>query len=263
MNNPTTSNPDPDAILARLADGSLPDEQQFDLLAEVAQSPELAAALAEQRRAVSLLQRLDDSAPASLRAHVREAVASAESRSVKSFVPIVRRRAKMLIPVTAALACVVVAFSMVLGEGQTPVTLPQTVHLALAASTRPAPAREADGSRLRDVSVDHIAFPDYQQSTGWRAVGSRSDTLGGRRIVTVFYTRPARRVGYAIVPGKPLAVSTGTTVSQDGTRYTLQQRGPIRLVTWLRSGHTCLIAGSAVTDATLLTLATNTAPTYG
>ncbi len=60
------------AELAALADGSIPPERRTALEARVAESPELSARLAEQRRAVMLARSAsaDVEAPASLRARV-------------------------------------------------------------------------------------------------------------------------------------------------------------------------------------------------
>ena len=39
-------------------------------------------------------------------------------------------------------------------------------------------------------------------------------------------------------------------------RFTLQHSGPAHLISWVRSGHTCVIAGRSVSYAALLKLAT-------
>ena len=62
----------PEGELTRLADGSLPAGREAELRAQIRQSPELTAALAEQERAVSMLRTLDEPAPAALRARLDE-----------------------------------------------------------------------------------------------------------------------------------------------------------------------------------------------
>jgi hypothetical protein len=42
-----------------------------------------------------------------------------------------------------------------------------------------------------------------------------------------------------------------------GVAFTLQKSGPARLISWVRSGHTCVIAGRSVSYAALLALATS------
>jgi hypothetical protein len=242
----------PQAELARLADGSLPVSRQSELRAEVGGSPELASALAEQQRVVSLLRALDEPAPESLRARVKELTDPARSGGAS------RRRRGFMIPAATVLAIAVAALVILLQGGGAAPTLPQTVHFTLAASTMPSPAEDASHDGLLRLRADGIPFPYYEDTVGWKTDGSRTDTIGGRRIVTVFYTLSGHgRVGYAIVSGRPLRVTAGTNVDRDGTRFTIGRVGSADLVTFLRSGHTCVIAGRRVGYATLLKLATD------
>jgi hypothetical protein len=247
----------PQAELARLADGSLPASRQSELRAEVDGSPELAAALAEQQHAVSLLHALDDPAPESLRARVQELTGPARTSRPA------RRRRPFLLPAATVLAVAVAALVVVLQGGGTTPTVPQTVHFALAASTMPSPSEDASHRDLLSLKVDGIPFPYYERTVGWNTAGSRTDTLGGRRVVTVFYTaaRGGTRVGYAIVSGAPLPATAGNTVDLNGTRFTMAQVGSAHLITFLRSGHSCVIAGRQVGYPTLLKLATDDATT--
>ncbi|MHB1837511.1 MAG: hypothetical protein ACYCXW_21410, partial [Solirubrobacteraceae bacterium] len=132
---------------------------------------------------------------------------------------------------------------------------------ALAAATLPAPAVDtSDAARLR-ISAAGIPFPNWTQVGGWRAVGARTDSLGGRRVKTVFYAaRGGMRVGYAIVSGPALTTMRGTTVTlYSGMRFTLASVAGARLITWRRDGHTCVVAGRSVSDATLEALASGEA----
>ncbi len=256
-----------EAELARLADGTLPADREAELSAAAERSPELAAALAQQRRAVSLLRAVDEPAPESLRARI-EALTEAgrpgpqsSDREPSSGAPGRRRatgrwRPRLALPVVAALAIVVAAVVVLLnGQGSAP-TVPQTVPVTLAAATLPAPIHDPTDRYVLGLGVDGIRFPNWERTTGWSAAGARRDTIAGRDVVTVFYTGPeGRRVGYAIVSGKPLAPGGGTSVKYAGVTYTFQRHGAARLITWVRSGHTCVIAGRAVGYPTLLTLA--------
>jgi hypothetical protein len=246
----------PEAELARLADGSLPAPRQSELRAMVDGSPELAGALAEQQRAVTLLRALDEPAPDSLRARLDEL-----TRPEPGVRPALRRRFFAL-PAATVLAIAVAALVIVLQGAPATPTVPQTVRFALAASTMPSPSEAGSHSDLLSLRVDGIPFPYYGRTLRWNTAGSRTDTLGGRRVVTVFYTAPGGgRVGYAIVSGSALPATAGTTVDRDGIRFTLRQVGSARLVTFLRSGHTCVIAGRWATYPTLLKLATDDAET--
>jgi anti-sigma factor RsiW len=232
--------------LAALADGSLPAVKREQLRARVTASPELSAALAEQERAVAMMRGIDEPAPAALRARVDELVGAP---------PPVRRSRwgrTLFLPGATALAIVVAALVVALGSHAP--TIGQTARVALAAATSPAPAEDPARPGLLALSVGGVAFPYYARG-GWPATGSRTDRIDGRRVVTVFYGAGSRRVGYAIVSGSPLRVSGGRMVSAARVRYVLQRLGAVRLVTWRRGGHTCVIAGRGASQQALLALA--------
>lgn len=244
----------PEAELAALADGSLPADQRAQLRARIEASPELASALTEQERAVTMLRALDEPAPAALRARVREMTdgAAQTARPRRAW----RWRRSLFVPVTTALAVAVAALVVLLGSGGSSApTVPQTAHLALAAATSPAPPEDPAHSGLLRLRVGGIAFPYYGRTAGWQATGVRADTVGGRRIVTVFYMARGHRVGYAIVSGTPLAVSGGKVITGGGVSYRLARAGAASLITWRQGGHTCVIAGHRVSPSTLLALA--------
>jgi anti-sigma factor RsiW len=243
-----------EAELARLADGSLPAPRRSELRAQVSDSPELAAALAEQERAVSLMRALDEPAPAALRARIDELTGSATARR-----PRPRRRWTLGVSASVALAIAIAAVIVLATGGTAAPTLPQTVRLTLAAATMPAPSVDAaDRGRLA-LSNGGIAFPN---ASGFQTTGARIDTVAGRRIATVFYGGPDRtRVGYAIVSGAPLRVSGGGLVQwYDGVRFTGKHLGSTSVLTWQQSGHTCVLAGRSVTGRTLMALAEASQP---
>jgi hypothetical protein len=241
----------PEAELAALADGSLPAYRREQLRAQIAASPELARALADQERAVSMLRAIDRPAPASLRASVGALIEDGAPTKRPS-----RWRRSLFMPAATALAIVIAALVVALGGSSRAPSVPQTARLALAASTMPAPAQDAAHPGLLRLRVDGLAFPYYGSSAGWEATGARTDKLGGRQVLTVFYSvRGANRIGYSIVSGSPLKVSGGTVIKPDGVPYTVQRVGAARLVTWQRNGHTCVIAGRSASERTLLALA--------
>lgn len=241
----------PEAELARLADGSLSASREAELRAEVERSPALTRALADQVSAVSMLRAADATAPASLHRRI-EAMTAATPR---------RRRVQLdlrwLVPATAVLAAaVVVVVVLSVGGRSAGPTVPQTARLALASPTTAAPRPDPAHPAVLSVAVDGIPFPNWARTVRWSVLGGRADTIGGRRIATVYYgDRGGYRVGYSIVSGAPLPVRGGRSVRLHGVRYVLGSDGQVRSVTWLRSGHTCVIAGRAVADRTLLRLA--------
>jgi hypothetical protein len=242
----------PEGELARLADGSLPEDRRADVLAQIRQSPELTAAYAEQERAVTMLRTLEEPAPASLRARVDELTgATAAPRRAPRW-----RRAFVLPGATAIAAAVAAVVVLVSGGGATP-TVPVAARLALASATLPAPPVDPHQAHNLTLTAAGIPFPAWGPQRGWTANGARTDTVDGRRITTVFYVgRTGKRIGYAITDGAPLSGVHGDTVTRYGVRFTLQQSGPAHLISWVRSGHTCVIAGRSVTFPALLALAT-------
>lgn len=243
----------PEADLARFADGSLPASLRAEVQAALGASPELRSALAEQERAVRMLRAADVGAPDSLRMQIQAMTEAASARRRRP-----RLRLRVLLPGATALAAVAAAAIAFGGGGSAPgPNLLQTARLALAPPTMAAPAEDLAHQDRLGVAVEGISFPYWDHTIGWRTLGRRSDTLAGRRIVTVFYEGHAgSQVGYTIVPGSPVPVGGGRTVEFDRVRFTLLAEGQARLVTWLRAGHTCVIAGRSVGYKTLLTLAT-------
>ena len=243
----------PEAELARLADGSLPEASAAELSEQVGRSPALASALAQQQRALAIVSSVQQPAPDSLHRWLDEQTQPAAQR--RSRRP--RLRLAFAMPLATALAAVVVLALVLAGGGSSAPTLQQTTHLALAAAVYPAPGEARGNPGALSDSAGGIPFPYWDRTLGWHAVGSRVDKLRGRTVITVFYTgADGRRVGYAIVSGAPLKVSGGVSSTDGGVKYTLLRYGTARLVTWERNGHTCVIAGRTVSNWTLLRLAT-------
>jgi hypothetical protein len=245
----------PQAELARLADGSVPSSRQTELHDQLAGSPDLARALREQQQAVSLLRSIDAPAPDSLRRWLENQPRETSSRRWRP----AWRAPKLVFPVVAALAAVAVAVVVIASSGGSAgPSFSHATQVALAPATLPAPSEAGEGTV--DVSLAGIPFP-YWADIGWRTTGARHDTIAGRKLVTVFYATPGgHRVGYTIVDGRPLTVTGGTQVSSHGIQFTLLRDGPARVVTWIRQGHTCIIAGRWVSNRKLLALATANVP---
>jgi hypothetical protein len=136
-------------------------------------------------------------------------------------------------------------------------SLSAATRLTLSAATTGAPRESTTHAQQLNVAVDGVAFPYWKEHFGWRATGTRTDTLGGRSVTTVFYTGPRdRRIGYAIVGGTPPpAASGGTVVWHRGVPYRLQRLGGVPVLAWRREGRMCVLAGRGVSGATLMRLA--------
>jgi len=233
--------------LAALADGSLPPDRLAAVEAMAASSPELAARLDEQRRAAGIVRSAAAAveAPAGLRARVE-----AQRRPVAS-----RRRSYLWAGGVVAAAAVALVVVLALPEN---VPGGPSVAEAAVVATRPAagPAPAAAGKALLDRSVDGVAFPAWAEKFGWDATGVRTDTVGGRRMTTVFYDKGGRRIAYTIVEGDGLeAPADAPTVRRGATDLRLFTVGGRTAVTWERLGHTCILSGAGVDTPTLAKLA--------
>lgn len=262
------------AALAALADGTLPDEQQESVLARVGESPELAAELEDQRRAVLLVRSLEQAqAPGLLRRSIELAAGgelatvTAADHNVGGAAPAVRRRRPrpaLLRPsrLGAALAlgaAVAVVLVLVLtgGGGAAAPTVVQASRPGLLAATGGAPAESPDNHRQLTISAAGIAYPYWGGALGWSATGARTDSVGGRTVTTVFYTsHHGRRIGYSIVSGPALAVPAGSTVVQrHGISFHILAGDNPTILTWRQSGHTCILTAHGVGARSLTRLA--------
>ncbi len=237
-----------EAELARLADGSLPAARRSELRARVAASPELVRALADQEQGVSMLRSVDEPAPAALRTRIEAMTATSPARSRPP-----RRTVMVAATGLAILAAAVIGVTQV---GSTLPSVSETAKLALASPTTSAPAEVATHPGMLAVAVDRVSFPYWRASFGWRAIGTRTEVLRSRRIVTVYYAnRTGARVGYSIVAGPALSAPEGKVLIRHGVRFSLVHNAGLHIITWLRSAHTCVLAGPGLSEQVLLRLA--------
>jgi hypothetical protein len=145
------------------------------------------------------------------------------------------------------------------GSGTPALSAEQASLLAQRPATLAAPAQNLDVHSQAELAanVDGVAFPYWEDHFGWRSSGARTDHLGGRNVMTVFYSNArGQRIGYAIVSGTPAPRVTGGVVRwRDSTPYRVLSEGDSQLVVWHRDGHLCILAGHGVHGATLLKLA--------
>jgi anti-sigma factor RsiW len=247
--------------LAALADGSLEPTARDALLRRAAESPELADALARQRHAVAAVRlAAAQPAPDALRARVAAMVAAAgDAHETDRAGAPARHRRRLPRPRVFALGSTVAALAaaaviLFAGGPQSP-SVAEAAQVALAPARSAAPAAHPATNTL-DASVDGVAYPYWADTTGWRATGSRSDTLHGRPVRTVFYENAkGERIGYSIAAGSPLPAEGGSTIERGGVGYRTLRSGGAVIVTWLRDGHTCILAARDVDASVLLRLA--------
>jgi hypothetical protein len=161
----------------------------------------------------------------------------------------------------AALCVGVVALGLVLaltlpGEISDEPTIVQAAGLTVTPATSPAPERNVSHPSLLDSTISGPAHPYWQETLGWAATGARTDFLGDRQVITVFYEREGQRIGYAIVEGAQLPPPVATTDKLvEGRRLRTFVVGGRPVVTWLRGGRTCVLSGRDVDLKVLVELA--------
>ena len=202
----------------------------------------------EEQRGRDALRRLGTEleAPPRLRARIEAERERADHAS---------RRWPVLGAVGAGLAAAVIAV-VVLTAGGAP-TVDETAELAALPASEPAPVPQPGEPTLLAADVEGVAFPNWESEFGWRATGSRTDEVEGRKARTVVYEKEGNRVAYTIVSGDALEVPEGgATTTVDGVEFT-SFTGPDGdpSVTWLREGHTCVLSGDGVSEESLVELA--------
>jgi hypothetical protein len=250
--------------LAALADGSLEPAARDALLHRASESPELADALARQRSTLTAIRATEQPAPDALRERIAAMVDGAPAKAPRGAATAGDRRGpasrpRFLRPRTFALGSTVAALAaaavILFAGGAGSPSVAEAAQLALSPAHSPAPAARPAAGTLA-ASVDGVAYPYWADSTGWRATGSRSDAVHGRAVRTVFYANAkGQRIGYTIAAGSPLSAEGGTTVEQDGGAYRVIRSGGATIVTWLRDGHTCILAARGVDASVLVGLA--------
>lgn len=239
------------ADLSALADGSLDPARRAEVEARIGASPELNALYERERRVVVALHqaRASDRAPAALRARIEASRPGTRT--------VARRRIAYGVGLAAALAVVALALVLAL-PGGTPGAPSVSDAFALAArgpvQAAPAPDPTRPQGSLRE-NVGEVYFPNWGTSLGWRAVGARTDNLGGHRAVTVYYEWHGKRVAYTIVHSPPLAEPAAQRTWLNGTELRTLRLNDRWVVAWRESGNTCVLSGVGVSPAELQKLA--------
>ena len=244
------------AELSALADGTL-DSARRDAVAErVAASPHLRAVYEREQRVVRSLHaaRRRDRAPAALRARIEATRPSAAAHA--------RRRAGYGVVLAGALAVIVLALVLALPAG-TPgaPSFGEAAALGTLAPSAPAPTPDPAAPAVQlNRNVENVYFPNWASGLHWRSVGERTDHIGGRLAVTVFYEERGARVAYTIVAAPALKAPTARRILFDGTEFQTLRVKSRTVVTWRRDGHTCVLSAATVPATALRALAAWRAP---
>jgi hypothetical protein len=228
------------AELSALADGSLDPSRRQAVEERIAGSLQLRTLYERERAAVEALQQAaTEPAPARLRMRLEAQRASRSTR-------LGWRPAYAV--VAGALACAVAALVLLL-PGGTPgsPSVSQAAQLALRGPSGPAPAADPSEPRMKLAQrLQGLYFPNWSDTLGWRPTGVRSDQLGGRQAVTVYYQQQGKSVAYTIVATPALAQPSSPATHLGGFVLHTLNLGGRSVVTWRRAGHTCVISASGV-----------------
>ena len=246
------------AELSALADGTLEPARRAEVKAQIAASPELHALYERERRAVELLRdsAVRERAPAGLRARIE----AGRRRTTRA-----PRRVAYGGALAAALAAAALALVLNLPAG-TPgaPSVSQAAALALLGPTAAAPASDPNAPAARlNQEIEDVYFPNWSARFGWEAVGRRTDQLGHRMAVTVYYASRGKQVAYTIVDAPALRQPSAQVTTLDGAELRTLGLGDRVVVTWRRAGNTCVLSGVGVPAAELQRLAAWSAPALG
>lgn len=247
--------------MTRFADGSLSARERAVVMSAARLSADTRRQLARQYRVAAALRgggpQLSPSARQRLVSHEYWLVRRAErDRS-----PALRTRPWRFVPVpalalVAVLGAALVGWRLERSPAPTAPTIAETAALALLPGTAAPPVVDRADRASLQARVGTVRFPDYQRGFGAPASAQRTDRTGGRMVRTVYYTlRDGARLSYSIVSGPPLAApgDARTEVARGVVLRSYRDRG-LSVVTLVRSGHTCVLAGRIPT-ATVLALA--------
>jgi hypothetical protein len=150
-----------------------------------------------------------------------------------------------------AVVCAAIVIGVVgTGGGSTP-SIPAAAALAFAPSTGAAPA--ARTAKLLDVSYGGVTYPNY---AGFSVppTGTRTDRIGGRPALTVFYRLPdGTRLSYTVFSGKAVSLPhDARAVTYEGVPLTeFSTSSGLSVVTLVRHGRTCVLAARVKPDVVL------------
>jgi hypothetical protein len=210
---------------------------------------------ANESELIELIHAIDEPAPQRLHRRTEALIARHAQGGGDKRATRLRLGAVGALTSVAVLVVVLVLSASPSGSGS--FDLQSATALTLRPATSPAPHESKLRRAQLSAAVEGVSFPYWGERFGWRSTGSRSDHLGGHAVTTVFYSdNSGQRIGYAIVAGTPAPrLQTGHLSWRAGTAYHLSSAGGARVVTWLRGGHLCVVAGRGVSGATLLRLA--------
>jgi hypothetical protein len=169
-----------------------------------------------------------------------------------------RRPPLLRLPVVAATGAAVVialvlALTAVTGGGEPSVDT--VADLSDVTPTESTPAPDPSQPTLLRREFEGVAFPNWSKR-GWKPVGARTDEIDGRSTESVYYQHEGHRISYTVIGGEPVdPPSDAVAVRVGGVDLNHVTRGHREIVTFLRNGRTCVVAGHFRDSRTALELA--------
>jgi len=219
-----------------------------------AERPEIRRLVAAERRVARELRGGGPAAPdrliAAVEAKVRDAYGPASGRARRGRLGVGGggwRPAVAVGGLAAVCAAIVIA---AVGGGGGP-SIPAAAALAFAPSTGPAP--NVRSATYLDAYYGGVTYPNYARFSV-PATGTRTDRIGGRPALTVFYRLPdGARLSYTVFSGRPVPLpSSARSVTYQGVPLTeFSTSSGLSVVTLVRYGRTCVLAAPTRADVVL------------
>jgi hypothetical protein len=216
--------------------------------------PEIRAQVESQRRVARELRaggpEVPDRLVNSVEAKVRKAYGPVAARPRRRYLAsgAAWRPAVAVGGLAAVVAVIVIA---AVGAGGSGPSIPAAAALAFRPSTGPAPT--ARSATLLDASYGGVTYPNYAKFSV-PATGTRSDTIGGRPALTVFYRLPdGTRLSYTVFSGHSVSLpaSARDVVYEGVPLKEFSTSSGLSVVTLVRYGRTCVLAARTKPDVVL------------
>jgi hypothetical protein len=234
---------------ARQAEGETERDQAWAARPEVRRQVESERRVARELRSGG--PAVPDRLVRSVRDKVRERYGDAEGAKARRLMSGPSWRPAVALGGVAAICAAVVIGIVGLGGGSAGPTIPAAAGLAFAPSTGPAPA--ARTATLLGVSYGGVTYPNYARFSV-PPTGTRTDRIGGRPALTVFYRLPnGTRLSYTVFSGKavPLPRDARTVTYEGVPLKEFSTSSGLSVVTLVRFGRTCVLAARVKPDVVL------------
>lgn len=233
-----------------------PEEKEAQAITRLVDAPaagsDISPDVAAERRVADALRsggpEVPDRLVRSIDAKVRDAYGDAAPRARRRGPA--SRPAIALTGVAAICAAIVVAIIGV-GGGSSGPSIPTAAALAFARSTGPAPSVKSP--TLLDASYGGVTFPNYAKYSV-PPTGTRTDRIGGRPALTVYYRLPdGTPLSYTVFSGKAVPLPSGVrnVVFRGVPLREFSTSSGLSVVTLVRYGRTCVLAARTAPDNVL------------